>query len=39
MSLVDKLPVGTDVLINTKDKFTNKKGVVRYVGTLEGVEG
>lgn len=37
MSLAGKLPVGTDVLINTKDKFVNKKGIVRYVGTLDGV--
>ncbi len=36
MSLIGKLKIGTDVLVTIKNKFQNKKAVVKYVGNLDG---
>ena len=36
MSLIGKLKLGTDVLVSNKDKFVDKKGIVRFVGKLDG---
>jgi len=37
--LIDKLPIGTDVLVNFKDKFKDKPATVKYIGSLPGMEG